>query len=213
MVEIKAVDRQQAFRYMGLHGAPDGYMLQMADTCEQKLLSAVQPNYCWQLFAKADIAFILQGQDIKRHLQACEQVVLFCATLSQGADTCIRKMQANDVFAGVMTDAMASALTEQLCDFAEQEILSHFPGKYATWRFSAGYGDLPLHIQSDFLNMIQAEKRVGVCVSKNHILLPRKSVTAIIGISDKPLETRRKGCAACNLAKTCPYRAKGVHCN
>ena len=146
-------------------------------------------------------------------MENCELVILFCATLSRNADACIRLAQAVDVLAGMITDAMASALTEQLCDEAEKEILENFPAMYSTWRFSPGYGDMPLSVQNDFLNLINAEKRLGICVSDGGLLIPTKSVTAIIGISGEPLPKSKKGCAICNLSKTCPYRMRGVHCS
>ena len=212
MISLSSIDRNQAFRYMGLHGEPDSQMLRTADICEKKLLSAVKPRYCWKAFRKEQLRTILIGQDIQNHLEFCSQVILFCATLSQSADTCIRIAQTSDVLAGMMTDAMASALTEQLCDEAEQEILSQFPGKFSTWRFSPGYGDMPLEVQPDFLKIINADKRLGICVSEGGLLIPTKSVTAVIGLSDTPLPKAKKGCAVCNLSKSCPYRKKGTHC-
>lgn len=213
MIRLSSVDRKQAFRYMGLHSEPDEHMLKLADNCEKKLLSAISPRYCWKIFAKQDLQSVLLGEDIQRHLAQCDRVILFCATLSQGADTCIRIAQTNDVLAGMMTDAMASALTEQFCDAAEAEILSGFTGCWSTWRFSAGYGDMPLSVQENFLQYLHAEKRIGVCMTESHLLIPQKSVTACIGLSDQPLPKSRKGCSICNLSATCPYRAKGAHCS
>ncbi|MBR1555986.1 MAG: methionine synthase [Oscillospiraceae bacterium] len=212
MISLSSIDRNQAFRYMGLHGEPDSQMLRTADICEKKLLSAVKPRYCWKAFRKESLKTILIGQDIQNHLEFCSQVILFCATLSQSTDTCIRIAQTSDVLAGMMTDAMASALTEQLCDEAEAEILSQFPDKFSTWRFSPGYGDMPLEVQPDFLRIINADKRLGICVSEGGLLIPTKSVTAVIGLSDTPLPKAKKGCAICNLSKSCPYRKKGTHC-
>ncbi len=213
MISLSSVDRNQAFRYMGLHGKPDSKMLEMADDSEKELLRCVQPRYCWKAFQKKNLNKILIGNDIQKHLENCELVILFCATLSQRADACIRLAQAIDVLAGMMTDAMASALTEQLCDEAEKEILNNFPDMFSTWRFSPGYGDMPLSVQQDFLNLINAEKQLGICVSEGGLLIPTKSVTAIIGLSESPLPKAKKGCAICNLSESCPYRMKGVHCS
>ncbi|MDE6087753.1 MAG: methionine synthase [Oscillospiraceae bacterium] len=210
---LNAIDREQAFRYMGFHESPGQAFQELADTCEQKLLQAIRPKYTWKLFAKKDLEFLLTGQDIQKHLKNCNNVILFCATLSQNVDTCIRLAQTADVLAGMMTDAMASALTEQFCDLAESEILRNFPDDYTTFRFSPGYGDFPLSVQSDILSLLQAQKTTGICLTESNLMTPRKSVTAIIGLSDQPVEKKRKGCTACNLSQNCPYRVKGVHCN
>lgn len=213
MISLSSVDREQAFRYMGLHTRSDAQMLKTADACEKNLLSKIQPRYCWKAFQKENLNKILIGQDIQKHLAQCNTVILFCATLSQSTDVCIRQAQTADILSGMMTDAMASALTEQLCDEAEKEILQNFPDMFSTWRFSPGYGDMPLEIQQDFLNLINAGKRLGICVSEGGLLIPTKSVTAVIGLSDKPLPKSAKGCAICSLSKSCPYRIRGVHCS
>ena len=116
MISLSEIDRKQAFRYMGLHGEPNTQMLETADNCEKKLLSAVRPRYCWNIFQKENLKTLLIGQDIQKHLENCASVILFCATLSQSTDLCIRQTQTADILSGMMTDAMASALTEQLCD-------------------------------------------------------------------------------------------------
>ena len=222
MIGLSAVDRAQAFRYMGLHGAPDANMLTLADKIEKQLLSAAFPRFTYQVcpiaFTPAGVvcegtALLLTGEDIRRHLNGCERVILLCATLSAGADTCIRVTGAQDVLGGMMCDAMASALTEQLCDAAEGEILAKFPDEYPTWRFSPGYGDLPLETQGDFLRAVNAEKRLGVTLSAGGLCIPTKTVTAVIGLSTQPIPKGKRGCAVCNLRATCPYRAKGVHCS
>ena len=221
MISLSAVDRKQGFRYMGLHAEPDAQMLKTADLCEKRLLAAARPRYAYQVcpvtFAEEGVlcggtALVLTGRDIASHLHGCERVILLCATLSAGADTAIRAASAEDVLAGMMTDAFASALTEQLCDAAESEILAQFPGEHATWRFSPGYGDLPLETQGDFLRTLNAEKRLGVTLSPGGLCIPTKTVTAVIGLSTMPVEKGKRGCAVCNLRATCPYRAKGAHC-
>lgn len=220
MISLRCVDRAQAFRYMGHHGEPDANMQALADQCERRLLSAVSPRYTYRVCpieptpeGLSCAGVLLMGEDIRRHLDGCSRAVLLCATLSAGADTAIRAAQAQDVLAGMMTDAMASALTEQLCDAAEEEILAALPEYDSTWRFSPGYGDLPIETQENFLLALNAQRRLGVTLSPGGLCIPTKTVTAVIGLSDTPVSRGKRGCAVCNLSKTCPYRAKGVHCS
>ena len=81
-----------------------------------------------------------------------------------------------------------------------------------TWRFSPGYGDLPLETQGDFLRTVDAEKRLGVTLSPGGLCIPTKTVTAVIGLSDSPVSKGKRGCAICRMAKTCQFRKKGEHC-
>lgn len=221
MISIGRIDRTQAFRYAGMQCEPDERLAALADACETQLLSAVSPKYIHRVYplefrsdgiACTGSSLLLTGKEIAAHLQGCSHALLFCATLGEGADRMIRAAQVQDITAGLLTDALASAAVEQVCDLAEREILAELPDLHPTWRFSPGYGDLPLALQGDFLAAVDAMRRVGVAVSDSGLLIPRKSVTAIIGLSDAPVQKGKRGCAVCNLSKTCPYRAKGEHC-
>ena len=63
-----------------------------------------------------------------------------------------------------------------------------------------------------FLDLRDASRKIGVTVTDRLILIPRKSVTAVIGISEKEIPQKRRGCSCCNMRKTCPYRKRGEHC-
>jgi cobalamin-dependent methionine synthase I len=49
-------------------------------------------------------------------------------------------------------------------------------------RFSPGYGDLPLNVQAKFLEIMQASKKLGIYLNESDLMIPRKSVTAILGV-------------------------------
>ncbi len=221
MTELSPADRREVFRYMGMrYDENDIHMQKLADECERKLLKAVSPKYLYRVLPVSVTEkgvscgeVFLEGKDIAAHLQGCKQAVIFCATLSAGADLAIRQASALDVLSGLMTDAIANALVEQLCDTAEREMLSQFPDMFPTWRFSPGYGDLPLTVQEPLLQLLNAAKRLGVTLSESSLLIPTKTVTAIIGLSDRPVPKGKKGCAVCNLSASCPYRVKGEHCS
>ena len=53
-----------------------------------------------------------------------------------------------------------------------------------TVRFSPGYGDLPMNIQPDLLELTNARRDLGLTVGSNYMLSPIKSVTAIAGIKE-----------------------------
>lgn len=106
-------------------------------------------------------------------------------------------------------DALASAGIEQVCNRAEECFREQLPDTYFTWRFSPGYGDLPLSLQPEILRLLDLEKRLGLTVTAEHILIPRKSVTAIVGLADRPLKKGAEAVppAACRK----PVCSKGRH--
>lgn len=219
---LNKINREEAFRYMGIKGGPDPRTVAAADECEQLLLKAAAPKWSW-VFAEIDQAspeeislkghtLILLGKDIAGHLEGCFGAALLCATLGEGADRLLRKLQGEDMAKAVIADSMASAAIEQVCDIAEEDIRGRFPGKFMTWRFSPGYGDFPLETQKDFLTAVNASRTVGVFLTDGGLLTPTKSVTAVIGISDKPVNSARKGCGSCNMKEKCTFRKTGGHC-
>ena len=124
----------------------------------------------------------------------------------------LRAEQARDMAKAVLLDACGSAWVEAGCDQAEREIAARFPGQYLTDRFSPGYGDLPLSLQPAICGMLDLGRRLGVHVSERFLMNPSKSVTALIGISDRPQMARIRGCAYCAMRETCTLRKGGTHC-
>ena len=107
---------------------------------------------------------------------------------------------------------MSSDVIAQVANIGEELIVSENPTHYTTWRFSPGYGDYPIELQSDFLRLLDAPRKIGLCTNNNSILTPTKSVTAVMGLSENPVDRKRRGCQSCNLAKTCKFRKAGTHC-
>lgn len=220
---LRKIDRAEAFRYMGIKGEPDARIISAADECEQLLLEAAAPKWNWVFAGISGISqegislsghrLILGGNDIAGHLSGCFGAVLLCATLGGGIDKLLRRLQAEDMAMAVIADSMASAAIEQVCDAAEKEIRERFPGKFLTWRFSPGYGDFPLETQRDFLSAVNASRTAGVLLTEGGLLAPAKSVTAVIGISDKPVNAARRGCSSCNMREKCTFRKSGGHCS
>ena len=210
MITLKSIDRSETLRYLGsAKVVMNSEMDELLTTCEKELLKSAVPRYLYRTTDKSDLVV---GESIKSHLSGCGKAVLMCATLGSGTDKLIRTAQVTDMAKAVVLDAMASVAVEQVCCEVEELIAEDNPDSYLTWRFSPGYGDYPLSLQSEFLRILDAPRKIGLCTNENSILTPTKSVTAIIGLSDKPVDNKRKGCASCNLNKTCKFRKAGTRC-
>lgn len=211
MVEIK-INREEALRYLGGSGLePDEKMLSLLDSCEKELLGAASPMF---LYKRIDIneSGLILGEDVGNHLEGCKLAYVMCATLGSAVDKIIRAAQVSDMARAVVLDSTASAAIESLCDEVEAQISRENEGSFLTWRFSPGYGDYPLSLQEKFLALLDAPRKIGLCSSDSFLLTPAKSVTAILGVSEKPLEKKRRGCAVCALSKTCKFRKAGTRC-
>lgn len=222
-IVISGLNRSEALRYMGQADLScDERLEKLMDDCEAELLLAIRPRYLYQCFdftREEDgihldgTSLTLPGDDIRNHLTGCEKAVLMCVTLSSDVDRIIRVAQLSDMLSALALDCLASTAVEQLCDKVELKIKQDFPAYEMTWRYGVGYGDLPISLQREFLMVLNAGKKIGLNATGSNILTPRKSVTAVIGLSRQKLPPAKRGCAVCNLKGTCAYRQKGIHCN
>lgn len=144
-----------------------------------------------------EVKIELPGKSINSHLEGSNKVVLLGATLGLEVDRRIRYYQYKDLTKSLVLDACASTLIEEVCDDLEIDIENTLGvGTKMTSRFSPGYGDLPLSFQEKISKILRLEKTIGVVVNKNNILIPRKSVTAIIGVGEDKKISR---CNYCNF--------------
>ena len=121
-------------------------------------------------------AYFLHGNDIKKHVENCKEIMIFAATLGLQVDGLIRSLEASDMPGAVITDSLASDMIENYCDDV-------FRGRTdLTTRFSPGYGDFPLEVQHELLRILDAKKQIGLYATAGGLLIPRKSITAIIGV-------------------------------
>ncbi|MBR5280852.1 MAG: hypothetical protein IKU26_07805, partial [Clostridia bacterium] len=83
-------------------------------------------------------------------------------------------------------DALASAYAESAADTLSQMFQAELPeGFVLAPRFSPGYGDLSLNVQSSVLEALEANKHTGITLGANLLMTPRKSITAIQGVKQQ----------------------------
>ena len=84
--------------------------------------------------------------------------------------------------------------------------------KSLTMRYSPGYGDLDISANRDILNVLDAHRKIGVTVTNTGIMIPRKSVVALIGITNEKIGKVKRTCENCSNRFNCEYRRKADGC-
>ena len=102
-----------------------------------------------------------------------------------------------------MLEAVGTERIEALCDAFSGYAAETYGGLKA--RFSPGYGDFALEIQREFLDILNASKTVGIVLSDGGVMIPEKSVTAVMGISRTNSRCHIEGCESCTK-KNCRFR-------
>lgn len=212
MITLEKLNRNEAIRYLGGAGIQLNRQMQsLMDECEKEVLEKAVPKFRYiELDLPCDE--IMGGNDIANHLEDCEKAILMCATLGADIDKLIRISQVSDMAKAVVIDSLSSVAVEQVCNKVDEIVAEKYNGYYMTFRFSPGYGDYPLSLQQDFLRMLDAPRKIGLTTNDNFLLMPTKSVTAVMGLSKTPVERKKRGCAICNMREQCRFRKNGEHC-
>jgi hypothetical protein len=216
---LTGINRKETLQYLGYLGSgiPEALEEDIA-RCEKQILTTARPHAVWRYFelladgSLGGTLFRPQGRDIPELLKDCDGVILMAATLGSEAELLLRRSQIRNMGDAVILDAAASAAVENVCDNLCEDLAEQFAPKYLTDRFSPGYGDLPLSLQPEILALTDATRRLGITLTESLLMVPSKSVTAIIGICETPQPARVRGCAYCSLNQTCDFRKRGTTC-
>lgn len=100
----------------------------------------------------------------------------------------------------VWLDELVAAYCESLLPQLEE-------GEYLTPGFSPGYGDWDLSAQRQVLDILDAPRRIGLTLTAGGMLVPEKSITALVGISHEKEEACGQKCMRCKKTD-CPFRAE-----
>lgn len=219
------IETEEVYRYLGYKGnTPEETTLNAIDEVTAILQSTNGYRMEHKIFditatpegvLLEGTTLVLTGKNITQMLAQSKKCILMAVTLGQEVENISRMMQVKDLTKGVILDACASSMVEDLCNQFEAHIKVDIDkdGLHLTDRFSPGYGDLPITIQQTICNVLSTSKTMGLNVTSSGIMIPRKSITAIIGIAETPQEMRIKGCAYCSLVRECEYRKLGRTCN
>lgn len=120
-----------------------------------------------------------QSESLARNLGCCKECFVMAVTLGGSVDYMLKRLAVTSLSEHYITDALASALAESAADSAENIITN---GRMTVPRFSAGYGDLSIETQPEILELLMANKYLGIALSRSYLMTPQKSITAIIGI-------------------------------
>ncbi len=217
--------REEVLRYLGYNNQIiDNSTAEIIDECLLEIQQLTQGKYTYKLFELAKTEgkmallqtnLVFSSVDIQAHLAKSTKCVLLAATFGMTVEKRIYYYSKLNLTKAVILDACASAFIEAVCDEAEKEIqiIAQEQGYYLTSRYSPGYGDFPLEVQPQIIKVLDAYQKIGLSATENYLLLPRKSVTALIGLQKEPSINKNvlDKCQACpNL--DCPYRKEGKDC-
>ena len=187
------VDRRKVLAYLRMGGAePDAALTERLDRVGKAVLASARPKAYWRLEpvvfhgdgSYAVGPLLLRSRDLARHLAGCRHAYLFCATLGAEVDALARRYSQTSGADALIAQATGAALIEAWCDRCEADLLAEpaVAGESLRFRYAPGYGDLPLETQRELLAVLDGSRRAGILLSPNLLMIPSKSISAIIGV-------------------------------
>lgn len=214
-LSVATLSNSEILRYLGYKGqelTPD--LVERLDVMQAHCAKIARPAVVQRTFAADALPLDLPGADIAAHLSDAIEVVFFAATLGHAVDQELRRLAVADPVGQLVFDAAATAAIEHLANKTEASIRADAAerGLFCSWRFSPGYGDLPLDVQPALLTVLNATRRLGITLTDSHLMVPTKSVTAIVGLHPTPQPGLASSCSVCQLAEFCELRQRGNAC-
>lgn len=227
------VEKKEIYRYLGYRrNLPEEEVMELVDRCLEDLQAVVTPRSIYRQYPIESIyafdgasrqkdagtketprpllriaGMEIDSRSLSVNLRGCESVYLLGTTLGLGPDRLIARASVGRMSRAVILQAAAAAMIEAWTDSVNQEILleAAAQGLYCRPRFSPGYGDFPLEFQRDFAQILRLQKEIGVSLTESLLMMPSKSVTALVGLSREKEGCVLHGCDACGKADACAF--------
>ena len=141
---------------------------------------------------------IFESRVIARLLEHCQKVALFALTIGNHLEEMVCQLAEDGlILQATVLDAIGSVTAEKVADFVEDRIseVSSAQGLTISRRMSPGYCDWDVSQQKMVFRAIDGDS-AGIHLTEGCLMLPRKSISGIIGIGPSGVEDY-------NPCKTC----------
>ncbi len=179
-----------------------------------KFISQLQNTFYkskYKIFSIEDIEKILIGEDIKLYTKDSKYIAIFIITLGIDIDKTLMIFEKTDKLGYIVFDKVCSHFieekTEELQKVIEKDLKIN--SKYALSRFSTGYGDFPICVNRDIVNILDAN-RMGIFLTDKDMFIPSKTISGIIASGD--IVKSFNFCKTCNITQKCELIKKGDRC-
>lgn len=181
-------DKKMVCRFMGCKStALSEPLAEVYEECLESYTDTAEPK---AVIRKTSVSFgeddevifdfgSVKSESLRKNLEGCKSAFVFAATVGIGVDRRLKRLSLSSEAESMVYSCIASSGIECWCDFVNGRLSENHTLKP---RFSPGYGGVPLEIQKDILQFLEAEKMLGLTLTESLMMIPVKSVTAFIGI-------------------------------
>lgn len=189
------IDRKQVCHYLG-YGAdckPPARVSSLIDEYAEHAPHLIEPAYSYiikniervdgsSVFIEGSIVF--RSQVIARLLEQCCKVSVFVVTIGNRLEEMACRLAEDGlILQSAVLDAIGSDAAERVADFVQGRVgeMTGAQGLCISPPFSPGYCDWDIGQQKVVLRAVGRDS-TGVCLTEECLMIPRKSMSGIIGI-------------------------------
>jgi len=173
-------------QYLRMGGVtPDGALAGRIDALLAESSAEMRPRRVW-LRTVPPQRWLDESKALSTRLAGCREVYLVCGTIGAAFDAFQRRVSVKSGADALIVQAIGAAAVEKVMDSIEDSIRAELAqGETLVTRYSPGYADFPLSEQRTLLGLLDAPRRAGVSLTDDMLMVPSKSVSAVIGVSRK----------------------------
>lgn len=187
---LPPINRREVLRYAGVHGAVEDGLNALLEECFQEASEAFCGKVCYCKCSVSELFDAIptaeQSQNLRLALRGCDSVILFAATVGLEIDRLMQRYLRLSPTKSLLFQALGAERIEAICDLFCEQLKQDYAAVNCSLkpRFSAGYGDFPLEAQKAIFALLNASKAIGVSLTESLMMIPTKSVSALIGVKD-----------------------------
>ena len=155
-----------------------------------------------------DGGITFESEVLARLMAKCEKVAVFALTIGKHLEEIVAQLAADGlILQAAVLDATGSVAAESVADFVEERVrqLADARGLCISQRFSPGHCDWNVDQQV----MVFRAINIGtgeIRLTEKCLMLPRKSISGIIGIGPCSNIDDYNPCKTCEKNDNCPWR-------
>lgn len=191
-VSLDEFRRREIYRYLQLEGrAPDEAtaadvernLKQLHDTVVLQLAASLHPVTKERgsiVFGDLSTTSVV----LQKNMKTSEYALLFAMTLGPAVDRLISRLLITSKADAFITDACCAEYLESCanCYCAQVRDEAAQQGFIAHPRFSPGFADFGLEFQWPLIRSLQADKKMHIALTQGNMLVPTKTITALMGL-------------------------------
>ncbi|MBI4284584.1 MAG: hypothetical protein HY670_01615 [Chloroflexi bacterium] len=219
-VEV-VIDQSEVVRRLGYKGRePSSSSASLIRACIEKTSQLIHPAYIYELrmvertteqeaFLEGSLCF--SSRIVSYVLSRCERAALFVATIGGALDEEMsRLLEKGQLLEATLLDAAGTEAVAQTLFRLRENInrLAIAEGCRATVQFSPGYCDWDLSQQKVLFQAVDG-KALGIRLTDACWMMPRKSVSGVIGIGHLGPGTPPPCLAVCTKRESCHHKRVG----